>query len=248
MLISFYEMIGEPIHILARPGEIAEKVVVAGDPGRVDYIAGMLEESRLVSSNRGFKTYTGNYKDQVITVACHGIGGPSTAIVFEELRMLGAKIIIRLGTAGGLVRELNLGDIVIPNIACYYEGSGTISAYVPGLAPPTAPSYDVLEALVNEARNRVKRFSISPVVSSDAFYAEDEEFISEWVKVGATAVEMECATIFALGYLRRIKTGAVLIITDNLVDKSRVRMKEKIAEWVKEAAEIVLEALRRIEA
>ncbi|MCL7390164.1 MAG: nucleoside phosphorylase, partial [Thaumarchaeota archaeon] len=80
------------------------------------------------------------------------------------------------------------------------------------------------------------------------FYAEDEEFISQWVKVGATAVEMECATIFALGYLRRVKTGAVLIITDNLVDKSRMRAKEKITEWVKEAAEIVLEALRKIEA
>lgn len=239
-------MIGEPIHILARPGDIAEKVIVAGDPGRVDYIARMLEEPRLVSSNRGFKTYTGKYKDQIFTVACHGIGGPSAAIVFEELRMLGAKIIIRLGTAGGLVRELNLGDIVIPNIACYYKGSGTISAYMPGLAPPTAPSYDVLEALVNEARNKVKKFWIGPVVSSDAFYAEDEEFISQWVKVGATVVEMECATIFALGYLRRIKTGALLIVTDNLIDKSRIRKDEKTAEWVEEAAKIVFEALRKI--
>ncbi len=239
-------MIGEPIHILARPGDIAEKVIVAGDPGRVDYIAGMLEEPRLVSSNRGFRTYTGKYKDQIFTVACHGIGGPSTAIVFEELRMLGAKIIIRLGTAGGLIRELDLGDIVIPNIACYYKGSGTISAYMPGLAPPTAPSYDVLEALVNEARNKLKRFWIAPVVSSDAYYAEDEEFISQWVKVGATAVEMECATIFALGYLRRIKTGAILIITDNLVDKSRMRIDEKTAKWVEEAGNIVFEALRKI--
>ncbi|MEM3398689.1 MAG: purine-nucleoside phosphorylase [Nitrososphaerota archaeon] len=240
-------MIGEPIHILAKPGEVAGKVVVAGDPARIDYIARMLEEARLISSNRGLNTYTGRYKDALITVSCHGIGGPSTAIVFEELTMLGAKTIIRLGTAGSLIEDINPGDIVIPNIACYYKGAGTLSAYMPGLAPPAAPSYEVLEMLVNEARKSLKKFTVSPVVSSDAFYAEDEEFISRWVKVGAVAVEMECATIFALGYLRRVKTGAILIVTDNLVNKSRVREKEKINEWVQQAAKIVFESLRKIE-
>lgn len=239
-------MIGEPIHILAKPGEIAEKVIVAGDPARVDYVAQMLEEVRLVSSNRGFNTYTGRYKDIMVTVACHGIGGPSTAIVFEELTMLGAKTIIRLGTAGGLIEDLNPGDIVIPNIACYFEGTGVLSAYMPGLAPPTAPTYEVLETLVNEARKSTKKFTIGPVVSSDAFYAEDEEFVSQWVKVGAVAVEMECVTIFALGNLRRVKTGAVLMITDNLVNKSRMREREKINEWVQQTAKIVFEALRKI--
>jgi len=239
-------MIGEPVHILAKPGEIAEKAIVAGDPGRVDYLAGMLEEAKLVSSNRGFNTYTGRYKGEKITVACHGIGGPSSAIVFEELRMLGAKVIVRLGTAGGLLKELSEGDIVIPNVACYYAGSSTISAYMPRLAPPAAPSYDVLESLVQEARRRSNRFWIGPVVSSDAFYAEDEEFIAQWTKAGAIAVEMECATIFALGYLRKIKTGAILIVTDNLASKVRVRNKEKINQWVKEAAITVLEALTKI--
>lgn len=239
-------MIGEPVHILARPGEIAEKVIVAGDPARVDYIARMLEETRLVSSNRGFNTYTGRYRDTTVTIACHGIGGPSTAIVFEELIMLGAKTIIRLGTAGSLVEYLNPGDIIIPNVACYYKGTGTLSAYMPGLSPPTAPSYEVLETLVDEARKSNEKFTIAPVVSSDAFYAEDEDFVSRWSGVGAKAVEMECATLFALGYMRRVKTGAVLIVTDNLVNKSRIRTREKINEFVHRTAKIVLEALRRV--
>lgn len=243
---NLYSMIGEPVHILAEPGDIAEKAIVAGDPGRVDYIAKMLEEARLVSSNRGFKTYTGSYRGEKITIACHGVGGPSSAIVFEELRMLGAKAIVRLGTAGGLLRELIEGAIIVPNIACYYAGSGVISAYMPGLAPPTAPSYDVLELLVQEARDKIGRFWIGPVVSSDAFYAEDEEFVAQWARIGAIAVEMECATIFALGYLRRIKTGAILIITDNLISRRRVKMRERINEWVEDAARIVLEALRRL--
>lgn len=246
MIHNLYSMIGEPVHILAKPGEIAEKAIVAGDPGRVDYIAGMLEEARLISSNRGFNTYTGRYKGERITIACHGIGGPSSAIVFEELRMLGAKVIIRLGTAGGLLKELSEGDIVIPNVACYYVGSSTISAYMPRLAPPTAPSYDVLESLVQEMRRKSSRFWIGPVVSSDAFYAEDEEFITQWTKTGVIAVEMECATIFALGYLRKIKTGAILVVTDNLASKVRVRDKEKINQWVKEAAVAALETLTKI--
>ncbi|MCS7126560.1 MAG: purine-nucleoside phosphorylase [Aigarchaeota archaeon] len=237
----------EPVHIKAKPGELAEKVVIAGDPGRVDQLSQMLEDARLVSSNRGFNVYTGRYRDQVYSVACHGIGGPSSAIVFEELRMLGAKVVIRLGTAGSLSRDIEEGDLVIPNTACYYIGSGTISAYAPGIVPPTTPSFNVLETLVNEARRSLNRFWIGPIVSSDAFYAEDEDFVSQWTRVGVIAVEMECATLFTLSHIYRMNTGAVLIITDNLVKKSRVSRSEKVREWVAEAAKIVFEALRKIE-
>ncbi|MEN2974670.1 MAG: purine-nucleoside phosphorylase [Candidatus Caldarchaeales archaeon] len=240
-------MKGEPVHILAKPGDIAERVIVAGDPGRVDQLAEMLEDARLVSSNRGFNVYTGRYRNHLYSVACHGIGGPSSAIVFEELKMLGAKIIIRLGTAGSLLADIKEGEFIIPNAACYYIGSGTISAYTPGIVPPSVPSFDVLETLVNESRNSLESFRVGPVVSSDAFYAEDEHFISRWVWAGVIAVEMECSTIFALGHIHRIKTGALLIVTDNLVNKSRLDRREELRELVERAARIVFEAMRKID-
>ncbi|MEM1677495.1 MAG: purine-nucleoside phosphorylase, partial [Nitrososphaerota archaeon] len=217
----------------------------AGDPKRVELVAELLEEPRLVSSNRGFPVYTGGYKGEQYTIACHGIGGPSSAIVFEELRMLGAKIMVRLGTAGSLSKDIKEGDIVIPNVACFHIGSGTISAYAPGIIPPNAPTYEVLVELVREAVNRFDKIWIGPVVSSDAFYAEDEEFINKWTRVGVIAVEMECATLFTLGHIRNFKTAAILIITDNLIRRSRVKG-EEIREKILKTAETILESMKRI--
>ena len=87
-------MSGPPYHIKARPEDIAARIIVAGDPARVEQVSGMLKDAKLVNTNRGFITYTGYYKDVPITVATHGIGAPSAAIVFEELVMLGAKAVV----------------------------------------------------------------------------------------------------------------------------------------------------------
>lgn len=238
-------MIGGPYHILAKPGDVAEKVIVSGDPKRVELIAELLEEPRLISSNRGFPTYTGGYKGERYTIACHGIGGPSSAIVFEELKMLGAEIIVRLGTAGSLSKDIKEGDIVIPNVACFQIGSGTISAYAPGIIPPNSPTYEVLVEIVKEAVNKFDKIWIGPVVSSDAFYVEDEEFVNKWTRAGVIAVEMECATLFTLGHIRKFKTSALLIITDNLVRKTRMKS-EDLREKILKAAETIFESLRRV--
>ena len=101
-----------PVHILAKKGEVAERVLIAGDPGRVKLLSTLLEEPKLVNENRGFLVYTGKYKDVKVSIATHGIGGPSIAIVLEELAMLGGKVFIRYGTAGALVPELDKGDYV----------------------------------------------------------------------------------------------------------------------------------------
>lgn len=240
-------MLGGPYHILAKKGDVAERVIVAGDPARVEQVAQMLKNPRLVSSNRGLPVYTGEYGDVRFSVACHGMGGPSSAIVFEELRMLGAEVMVRLGSAGGLLEEMGYGEIVIPTVACYLQGSGAIAAYAPGLAPPTAPSYDVLESLVKEARRSGEKFRLGPVVSSDAFYAEDPDFVKKWTKLGVIAVEMECATLFALGHMRGFKTGSILVLSDNVVKMTPLLHAGQLKGYVEKAAKIALEALRKIE-
>ncbi|MEM1710468.1 MAG: nucleoside phosphorylase, partial [Sulfolobales archaeon] len=103
-----------PVIIRAKKGEVAERVVVGGDPARIEQLASLLEKPKLVNSNRGLLVYTGSYEGVPVTVATHGIGGPSSAIVVEELVMLGAKVIVRFGTCGAMVKGLGIGDIVIP--------------------------------------------------------------------------------------------------------------------------------------
>lgn len=236
-----------PYHILAKRGDIAERVVVVGDPARAEQISRLLREPKLVNRNRGFSTYTGYYKDVRISVACHGIGGPSAAIVFEELSMLGAELMVRLGTAGGFLEEMEAGDLVIADAAAHLAGSGVLAAYMPGICPPCAPTYEILEALVQEARRSGVKFWVAPVVSNDAFYAESPDFAKSWRRVGAVAVEMECATLFSLAHLRGFKSGALLVLSNNVVRKTPILPADKLRESVERAAKIVLEVLSRLE-
>ncbi len=237
----------QPVHILARPEDIAPRVITAGDPARVELLAKLLEDPRLVNTNRGFITYTGRYRGTSITVATHGIGGPSAAIVFEELIMLGAKVIVRFGTAGGLIPELHVGDVVVPTGAHYNPG-GTIGMYVPDGVVSAIPDFEVTRVLTDTLREHGIEVYVGPVITSDAFYAETKDFVEKWVSRGAIAVEMECATLFTIGLLRRVKTGAVLVISDSLVHPEERRMKtaEELKARALEVGKAVLDAVTRV--
>ncbi|OYT56845.1 MAG: 5'-methylthioadenosine phosphorylase [Desulfurococcales archaeon ex4484_217_2] len=241
-------MSGPPFHIKSKPGEIAERVIIAGDPARVEQVSKMLENPRVVNTNRGFLTYTGKYRGVPITVATHGIGGPSAAIVFEELRMLGAKVVVRLGTCGGLIKELSKGDIVIATGAAYYTGGNAIGMYAHEACMPTAPHHEVTSALVSSAEEHGVKYFLGPVISSDAFYAEDPDFAKKWSERGVIAVEMECAALFALGWMRNVKTGALLVVSDSLVKPEEASLADakELKERVNIAAKIVLDALVKV--
>lgn len=237
----------EPQHIVARPGDVADRVVAVGDPARARMIAGMLDEARLVNERRGLLVYTGLYKGAPLTVAVHGIGAPSAAIVFEELAALGAKVIVRLGTCGGLVEGLDIGDYIVATGAGYNPG-GIMGQYFGHLCPPAAPDPWVAEALYREASKRGRTVA-APVYSSDAFYAEDPGFARRLASQGFRAVEMEAAILFALSSLRGFRSGALLVVSDNLVvpGKERLVPHEELEPHVRKAAEAVLEALASLE-
>lgn len=234
---------GPPFHILARPEDIAERVIVAGDPARVRQLAGTLDSPKLVSDNRQLLVYTGSYKGVPLTVATHGIGSGSATIVFEELRMLGAKLMIRLGTAGGMSPEMKVGDFVVATGAATICNGNSLGMYMPGYCLPASPSPDVTMNLVKAAENAGERVHLTPVFSSDAFYAEDPGFAEKWRSMGVKAVEMECAGLFALGWMRGFKTGALLMISDMLVgEKTELLTADQLAPRVEKASRIVFEA------
>ncbi len=233
-----------PAHIRAKPGSVADRVVVVGDPARARFIAErFLEDVRLVNENRGYYVYTGSYKGRRVSVAVHGIGGPSAAIVFEELAMLGARVLVRLGTCGGMIPELDVGDFVVAAGAAYLCG-GTIGSYVPDACMAASPSPDLTVLLAEEAERRGRVF-IGPVYSSDAFYAETKDFAQKWSRRGVIAVEMEAATLFTIGWLRGLRTAALLVVADNLVvpGKEELKTHSELENYVERAAEAVLETL-----
>ncbi len=234
-----------PQHLTAKPGEVAERVLVVGDPARAKMVAEeLLEDARVVSENRALYVYTGRYKGVPVSVAVHGIGAPSAAIVFEELRMLGAKAMLRLGTAGGLRREVDVGHAVVVTGAAYYCG-GTLGVYTHGACMPTAPHPLLTVKLYEAARREGLRVHLGPVISNDAFYAESPDFAEYWSRRGMLAVEMECATLFALGWMRGFATAAIVVIADNLVipEKQKLLHHEELAPVMRKAARAALEAL-----
>lgn len=231
---------------MAKPGDIAERVIVVGDPARVEQISRLLENPRPVNVHRGFPVYTGTYGGIRVSVACHGIGGPSSAIVFEELRMLGAEVMIRLGTAGGLLPEMETGEIMIPEAVACSSNYGVLATYAPGVHLPLAPNYEVIDALVQEAKRHGLKFRMGAVVSNDAFYAESKEFAEEWRKRGVIAIEMECAALFGIARIRGFKAGALLVISNNVVRGTPIATAEKLKESVEKAAKVILEALKRL--
>ncbi|MEN2998998.1 MAG: nucleoside phosphorylase [Acidilobaceae archaeon] len=235
------------VHIRASPGEIAERVIVAGDPGRIRFIAeNFLEEPRLVNDNRGLLVYTGKYMGMPVTLATHGIGASSALLVFEELIALGARAMVRLGTCGSLSPSVEIGDLVIPTVASYYPGGPYYQYYGELACGPAAPHFEVLKTLIEETSKSGARYHIAPVVSSDAFYSEGPDFAERWSRRGAVAVEMECAALFLIGSMRSVKTGALLVTVDSPTHYRRLGP-EGITSSMKVAAKIVLEALRRIE-
>ena len=232
----------EPQHIKARKGDIAERVVISGDPARVELLSKLLRPRRLVNRYRGYLTYSGRFRGEDFTVACHGIGGPSAAIAVEELVMLGARLFVRLGTCGGLLKSMKVGDLVVATGAGYL--GGTLDHYFGGRKIEPRPDARITELLIEGAAKERLRYHTGDVFSTDAFYNEKMDFGHGPAKGRYSAVEMECATVFGLGMLRGVKTGCLLIVSDNVSQTEPMADAEALRDRAIHAGKIALTSLR----
>lgn len=229
------------VHIKAKPGEIAENVVVVGDPGRAVFLSKLLEDARLVNDNRGLLVYTGRWKGVPITIATHGIGAPSAAIVFEELAMLGAKRLVRLGTAGGVGERVSVGSVIVADSASAIIGACGLSQYFDRYIPPMAPSLNLVTRLVEEVR-RVREPVVAPVFCSDAFYSEDESLSRRLEAMGVAAIDMETAILYALSKARGYEVASVLIVS-NRVGSRDFLPRERLESAVEKVGSAIFDAL-----
>jgi uridine phosphorylase len=202
---------GEPIHL--RPtAPLAERVLLPGDPGRALALAqSLLRDPLMFNHHRGLWGYTGAAPDgEPLTIQSTGMGGPSAAIVLSELISLGATRAIRVGTCGALAPGLGLGELVIARES--FCADGTSRAL--GAGERASADRRLTEALVREAPDA----SIGAIVSVDLFYDSGLPQGAE----DALAVEMEAATLFAVGSRAGVPVGCMLAVSDTF-DSSGAR-------------------------
>jgi DeoD family purine-nucleoside phosphorylase len=192
---------------------LAERVLLPGDPGRALALAQeLLERPLMFNHNRGLWGYTGTATDgEPLTIQSTGMGGPSAAIVLEELIALGATRAVRVGTAGALVDSLRLGELLLASEAIAADGTSRAL----GASELVAADSSLLAALQHAAPD----VRCGLIVSSDLFYEVDEQRFAGWREAGALAVEMEAATLFAVGRRRGIRVACALAITDVLTNE-----------------------------
>ena len=236
-------------HIQLKEGDIADFVILPGDPGRVNFIAEQFEDAKEIAFNREYKTITGTYKGRPVSVTSTGIGCPSAAIAIEELANIGAKTLIRLGTSGAMQEHTRVGDLVIANGAVRQEG--TSLQYMP-IEFPAVASSDMVSALENSAKENGAKYHIGIVQSKDSFYGQhDPESMpvsyelnqkwEAWVKGGVLCSEMEVSTLFVVGSYRKLRTGALLVVYGDQ-NRNESLNKETYLNSVKNATKIILES------
>lgn len=211
-------------HIRCAEGDIAPYVVTPGDPGRVKRIVQLMDSAELLAENREYIVYTGVYKGVPLTVCSSGIGGPAASIAFEELIKLGAKVFIRVGSAGGRHKTIPIGTPVV--ITATFRGEGTSKAYLPPEFPAVA-DLDVTNALVDSLRAAAVPYRAGIGFCRDAYYIQDQQLNTLLTASGVLAAEQEAATLFIVGSFRGVKTGAVVSTDSNIWLEEQPTIEEK---------------------
>ena len=212
-----------PIHL--RPAaEVAERVLLPGDPHRALAVAqALLDSPRMLNHARGLWGYTGTAADGgPLTVQATGMGGPSAAIVVEELIGLGARSLLRIGTCGALREGLELGELVVAHRVLASDGASAAL----GADGLLAPDPGLTEALAEDGA------TVVTAVSSDLFYDPRAEVEARWREAGADVVEMEAAALLAVCARHGADAAVVLAVTDVLHHGDRRRIAQEELEMV----------------
>ncbi len=200
------------------PGDFPPYVLVPGDPERAARIAARLEGSVALARNREFHSYRGTYKGVDVGVVSSGVGAPGAALCCEEAIRAGARVLLRVGTAGSLQDVVQDGDLVVATGAARCEGT------TPWMLPaewPAVADHGVVQALWEAAEEVGGRRHMGVVVTLDLFYRGVLDLgLDVWSNAGALAVEMECAALFCVAGLRGVRAGAILAVDGNAREAS----------------------------
>ncbi|MBN1824615.1 MAG: nucleoside phosphorylase [Candidatus Eisenbacteria bacterium] len=223
---------GEQLITRVKEGEVAPYVFLCGEPERVSKIAGMLGGGEKIRVVREYTLYRAALEGTEVLVASTGVGGPSTAVLLEELANTGAHTFLRVGTSGGIGPTIRKGDFVVSTGAIREDG--TTASYVWPTFPAIAHHEAVL-ALIAGAEKTGARYHVGLTFSVDGFYAENKILREEGLAsmshggfqlpsrtgrlrdaeaMGALHIEMENGTLFTLGGVFGLRTGSICTVSD----------------------------------
>jgi uridine phosphorylase len=210
-------------HVGLAKGEVGDYVLVPGDPARTVMIAKFLDGAKEMAFSREYRTFTGSVAGVPVSTMSTGMGGPSVAIGVEELSELGVHTFLRVGTCGAAQPEIKIGDLVIALGSVRSEG--TPNGYVPTEYPAVA-SLDVVNALVDAAKDSGAPYHVGIIRSVDALYSDllpdsmprphlrDE--LEMWSRAGVLSNDMETSTLLVVARLRKLRAGTINLCVDEL--------------------------------
>ena len=214
------------LHIAASKGQIAETVLLPGDPLRAEFIAeNFLEGAVKYTDIRNMYGFTGPYKGVPVSVQGTGMGMPSMGIYsWELITQYDVKNLIRIGTAGAFSDKLNLGDVVLA-LAASTDSNYQHAFDIPGQFSPCA-SWELVEKAYEASKATGIRFKAGNVVTCDVFY-EFGDWWKKWSKMGVMAVEMETAALYMNAAYNDVNALSIISISDNFVTGAKSSVEDR---------------------
>ena len=230
------------IHIAAQKGQIADRILLPGDPLRAKFVAeNYLENAFCFNEVRNMLGYTGTYRGKLVSVMGTGMGIPSLSIYVNELiREYDVKKLIRIGTCGSMLEYLKVRDIVLAMSACTDSAANHLRFKGMDYAPTA--SFKLLKAAWDAATARKLRVFAGSVLSSDMFYTEDPEQWKLWSRFGVLAVEMETAELYTLAAKFGCEALSILTVSDDIVTGEITSSEERQSSF-RAMVELALDAI-----
>ena len=204
------------VHIGAKTDEIAETVLMPGDPYRAKWAAEtFLDNAKLVNDTRGMLGFTGTYKGNPVTIQGSGMGMPSLSIYVNELiKDFDVKTLIRIGSCGGMQPDVKVRDIVIAMTSSIISSPSSAIFREFQFAP--CADFALLSAAVKAAQKKAATCHVGGIYSSDVFYDERPDLNEQMTRHGILAVEMEAAELYTLAARYNRRGLAILTVSDHL--------------------------------
>ena len=229
-------------HIEAKRGEIAETILLPGDPLRAKHIAETFFENVMQYNGvRGMSGFTGTYKGKKVSVQGTGMGTPSTGIYSHELiTEYRVKNLIRVGTAGSFQKDLKVRDIVMAISSSTESNINKLRFNGADYAPTASP--DLLFRTYKTAKLKKINIRAGNILSTDTFYDYEPEHWKKWAKFGVLCVEMETAQLYTTAAKFGVNALTLLTICDSLVTGEATSSKERQSDF-NEMVELALESI-----
>lgn len=233
------------IHIGAKLGDIAETVLLPGDPKRAKWIAeNYLENPFCYTDIRGMLGFTGKYKGKKVSIQGTGMGIPSISIYITELmKDYGVKNLIRVGSAGSYQKDVNVRDVVIA-MSTSTDSNINIRRFNGANFSPTA-NFELFLTALKVAEEKNIKIKAGNVLTSDEFYNDNSDYYKKWADFGVLAVEMETAGLYTLAAKYKTRALSILTISDSLVSPEITSAEER-EKTFSEMIELALETVIRI--